>query len=83
MATAFMIIATHIEDVSPGEILIARIMSGIVYSRSVRLAGNAMDEAVTDYLKRKHSSWLASARLSKPRWKLVQPILWKSLARWK
>jgi Tfp pilus assembly PilM family ATPase len=28
-------------------------LSGIVYSRSVRVAGNEMDEAVTQYLKRK------------------------------
>ena len=30
-------------------------LSGIVYSRSVRVAGNEMDEAVTQYLKRKYN----------------------------
>src|SRR5436190_674115 len=30
-------------------------MSGIVYSRSVRVAGNEMDEAVMQYLKRKYN----------------------------
>jgi rod shape-determining protein MreB len=30
-------------------------MSGIVYSRSVRVAGNEMDEPVMDYLKRKYN----------------------------
>ena len=30
-------------------------MSGIVYSRSVRVAGNHMDEAITNYIKRKHN----------------------------
>ncbi len=30
-------------------------MSGIVYSRSVRVAGNEMDEAVMHYLKRKYN----------------------------
>ena len=30
-------------------------MSGIVYSRSVRVAGNEMDEAVMLFLKRKHN----------------------------
>jgi len=30
-------------------------MSGIVYSRSVRVAGNDMDEAVMQYLKRKYN----------------------------
>ncbi len=29
-------------------------MSGIVYSRSVRVAGNEMDEAIINYLKKKH-----------------------------
>ena len=30
-------------------------MSGIVYSRSVRIAGNEMDEAIISYLKRKYN----------------------------
>ena len=30
-------------------------MSGIVYSRSVRIAGNEMDEAIINYLKRKYN----------------------------
>ena len=30
-------------------------LSGIVYSRSVRVAGNAMDEAIMQYLKRKYN----------------------------
>jgi rod shape-determining protein MreB len=30
-------------------------LSGIVYSRSLRIAGNHMDEAVVDYLKRKYN----------------------------
>ncbi len=30
-------------------------MSGIVYSRSVRVAGNEMDEAIINYLKRKYN----------------------------
>jgi rod shape-determining protein MreB len=30
-------------------------MSGIVYSRSVRVAGNEMDEAIISYLKRKYN----------------------------
>src|SRR3977135_1363417 len=32
-----------------------RSLSGIVYSRSVRMAGNQMDEAVMNYLKRKYN----------------------------
>ena len=43
-------------DIGGGTTDIAVIsMSGIVYSRSLRLAGNAMDEAVMDYLKRKYN----------------------------
>src|SRR2546426_347807 len=30
-------------------------LSGIVYSRSLRVAGNHMDEAITNYLKRKYN----------------------------
>src|SRR5260370_29686726 len=41
-------------DIGGGTTDIAVIsMSGIVYSRSVRVAGNEMDEAVMQYLKRK------------------------------
>src|SRR6266702_4497874 len=30
-------------------------LSGIVYSRSLRIAGNHMDEAIANYLKRKYN----------------------------
>jgi rod shape-determining protein MreB len=30
-------------------------MAGIVYSRTVKVAGNEMDEAITQYIKRKHN----------------------------
>ena len=43
-------------DIGGGTTDIALIsMSGIVYSRSVRVAGNEMDEAVTLYLKKKYN----------------------------
>lgn len=43
-------------DIGGGTTDIAVIsLSGIVYSRSVRMAGNQMDEAVTNYLKRKYN----------------------------
>src|SRR3990172_2358015 len=43
-----------IVDIGGGTTDIAVIsLSGIVYSRSVRVAGNEMDEAITAYLKRK------------------------------
>src|SRR5436309_375313 len=43
-------------DIGGGTTDIAVIsLSGIVYSRSVRLAGNEMDEAITQYIKRKYN----------------------------
>src|SRR6202020_1314959 len=30
-------------------------LSGIVYSRSLRVAGNEMDDAIMQYMKRKHT----------------------------
>ncbi len=45
-----------IVDIGGGTTDVAVIsMSGIVYSRSVRIAGNEMDEAITQYLKRKYN----------------------------
>ena len=45
-----------IVDIGGGTTDIAVIsLSGIVYSTSVRVAGNEMDEAITSYLKRKHN----------------------------
>src|SRR5213593_1910759 len=45
-----------IVDVGGGTSDIAVIsLSGIVYSRSVRVAGNEMDEAIIQYIKRKHN----------------------------
>ena len=45
-----------IVDIGGGTTDVAVIsMSGIVYSRSVRVAGNEMDEAIINYLKRKYN----------------------------
>jgi actin-like ATPase involved in cell morphogenesis len=44
-------------DIGGGTTDIAVIsLSGIVYSRAVRVAGNEMDEAITQYIKRKVQS---------------------------
>jgi rod shape-determining protein MreB and related proteins len=44
-----------IVDIGGGTTDIAVIsLAGIVYSRSVRVAGNAMDEAITQYVRREH-----------------------------
>jgi rod shape-determining protein MreB len=46
---------TMIVDIGGGTTDIAVIsLAGIVYSKSVRVAGNAMDEAITQYVKREH-----------------------------
>ncbi len=43
-------------DIGGGTTDIAVIsLSGIVYSRSLRMAGNQMDDAISEHLKRKHS----------------------------
>ncbi len=43
-------------DIGGGTTDIAVIsLSGVVYSRSVRVAGNAMDEAITQFVKREHT----------------------------
>ena len=45
-----------IVDIGGGTTDIAVIsLAGIVYSKSVRVAGNAMDEAITQYVKREHN----------------------------
>jgi len=45
-----------IVDIGGGTTDVAVIsLSGVVYSRSLRLAGNHMDEAIMDYLKRKYN----------------------------
>jgi rod shape-determining protein MreB len=47
---------TMVVDIGGGTTDIAVIsLSGIVYSRSVRMAGNQMDEAIMNYLKRKYN----------------------------
>ena len=47
---------TMVVDIGGGTTDVAVIsLSGIVYSRSVRVAGNEMDNAIMQYLKRKHN----------------------------
>jgi rod shape-determining protein MreB and related proteins len=49
-------IGSLVVDIGGGTTDVAVIsLSGIVYSRSVRVAGNQMDEAITNYLKRKYN----------------------------
>src|SRR5579884_2238731 len=52
----FLVEQAMMVDIGGGTTDIAVIsLSGIVYSRSVRVAGNEMDEAITAYLKRKYN----------------------------
>jgi rod shape-determining protein MreB len=45
-----------IVDIGGGTTDVAVIsLAGLVYSRSVRIAGNAMDDVIVDYVKRKHN----------------------------
>jgi len=67
-------------DIGGGTTDIAVIsMSGIVYSRSVRVAGNEMDEAVMQYLKRKYNLLVGERTASRSRWRLVQRTAGKPL----
>src|SRR5229473_837556 len=50
------ITATLVVDIGGGTTDVAVIsLSGIVYSRSVRVAGNEMDNSIMQYLKRKYN----------------------------
>jgi rod shape-determining protein MreB len=58
-------------DIGGGTTDIAVIsLSGIVYSRAVRVAGNEMDEAITQYIKRKYNLLIGerTARRSRSPW---------------
>src|SRR2546428_8797396 len=53
-------------------------MSGIVYSRSPRLAGIEMDEAVMQYLKRKYNLLVGERTAEKIKMEIGPPIRWKN-----
>jgi len=66
-------------DIGGGTTDIAVIsMSGIVYSRSVRVAGNEMDESVMQYLSASTTCWWVSAPRNRSRWRLARHTHWKS-----
>ena len=49
-------VAQLVVDIGGGTTDIAVIsLAGIVYSKAVRVAGNEMDEAITQYVKRNHN----------------------------
>ncbi len=60
-----------IVDIGGGTTDIAVIsLSGIVYSRSVRVAGNEMDEAIINYLKRKYNLLIGERTAELIKWQL-------------
>lgn len=60
-----------IVDIGGGTTDIAVIsLSGIVYSRSVRVAGNEMDEAVIGYLKRKYNLLIGERTAEQIKWEI-------------
>jgi rod shape-determining protein MreB len=66
-------------DIGGGTTDIAVIsLSGIVYSRSVRMAGNQMDEAITNYLKRKYNLLIGERTAEPSRSRSARPSRWTS-----
>jgi rod shape-determining protein MreB len=60
-----------IVDIGGGTTDIAVIsLSGIVYSRSVRVAGNEMDEAIISYLKRKYNLLIGERTAEQIKWEI-------------
>src|SRR5574341_1342562 len=60
-----------IVDIGGGTTDIAVIsLSGIVYARSVRVAGNEMDEAIIGYLKRKYNLLIGERTAEQIKWEL-------------
>ncbi|MFN7942160.1 MAG: rod shape-determining protein [Thermoanaerobaculia bacterium] len=60
-----------IVDIGGGTTDVAVIsLSGIVYSRSVRVAGNEMDEAVINYLKRKYNLLIGERTAEIIKWEI-------------
>ena len=71
-------------DIGGGTTDIAVIsLSGIVYSRSVRMAGNQMDDAVMKYLKRKYNLLIGERTAERSRSKSARPIRSTSRSPWR
>ena len=48
-------------------------LAGIVYSKSVRVAGNALDEAIIQHIKRTHNLLIGESTAEKSRFRLGRP----------
>jgi len=49
-------------------------LGGIVYSRSVRVGGDKMDEAIISYIRRNHNLLIANPPPSASRWSSAPPV---------
>jgi rod shape-determining protein MreB len=56
---------------------------GVVMGRSVRVAGDAMDEAIMQHVKKTHDLLVAHARPKRSKFALGQPPSWMSPSRWR
>ena len=73
-----------IVDIGGGTTDIAVIsLAGIVYSRSVRVAGNAMDEAIINYVKREHDLLIGERTAERIKIELGSAAPLASAERWK
>ena len=63
-----------IVDIGGGTTDIAVIsLAGIVYSKSVRVAGNEMDEAIIQYIKQKYNLLIGERTAERSRWRSAPP----------
>jgi rod shape-determining protein MreB len=73
-----------IVDIGGGTTEIAVIsLSGVVHSRSEKVAGNEMDEAITQYIKRKYNLLIGERTANRSRSTSVRLTHWISPARWR
>ena len=72
-------------DIGGGTTDIAVIsLSGIVYSRAVRVAGNEMDDAITQYIKRKYNLLIGERTAEAIKDRFGECISrWMNLSRWR
>ena len=70
--------ANMVVDIGGGTTEVAVIsLSGIVYSRSVRVGGDKMDEAILRHVKRKYNMLIGESTAEESRFRSPPPIPWK------
>jgi len=73
-----------IVDVGGGTTDIAVIsLAGIVYSKAVRVAGNEMDEAIVQYIRKTYNLLIGERTSSRSRWRSGPPSRSTSASRWR